>query len=154
MCYPRKSYQNIKIKDIDRGENLWSSVNFFIEIETSRETSISFQSLGRNMTWSSWSCCYPYVGRSDTGEFIARSVSTLCPGHFSQELRNQLGINEGHLLNEGVDLCFVKSHQKTQRRDGVAWAAPYAGDHPNQQSAILFLDVLFVFLSIWWWLKV
>ena len=73
VCYPRKSYQNIKIKDIDRGENLCSSVNFFIEIETSRETSISFQSLGRNMAGSSWSFCYPYVGRSDTGEFIARS---------------------------------------------------------------------------------
>ena len=46
------------------------------EIETIRETLISFQPLGRNMIKSSWSCCYPFVGRSDTREFIEKTVST------------------------------------------------------------------------------
>ena len=52
-----------------------------IVIETSRGTSFSSQALGRSMTWP-WSCCYPYIGRSDTCEFIEKTVSTCCPGHF------------------------------------------------------------------------
>ena len=29
------------------------------------------------MTWSSWSCCYPYIGKSDTSEFIEKTVFRL-----------------------------------------------------------------------------
>ena len=51
-------------------------IRIIIEIETSRETLVSFQPLGRNITQSSWLCCYPFVGRSDTREFIQKTVFT------------------------------------------------------------------------------